>query len=128
MKVLIIDDDDLIRRIARMGLTKVGGMSVLEASSGQEGARVAADESPDCILLDMVMPDWDGEETLAALQRQPGTGEIPVIFVTAISETCDTQRLVDLGARGVIRKPFNALTLAGEVRSILGAAAGGSVE
>jgi len=71
MKILIIDDDADIRSIARLSLSRVGGMEVIEASGGAEGVRKAQDEKPDVILLDMMMPTMDGMETLAALRSQP---------------------------------------------------------
>ena len=68
MKVLIIDDDADIRSIARLSLSRLGGMDVVEAASGAEGVRKAQDEKPDAILLDMMMPAMDGAATLAALR------------------------------------------------------------
>ena len=83
MKILIIDDDADIRSIARLSLSRVGGMEVIDAGSGVEGLRKAQDEKPDVILLDMMMPTMDGLETLAALRSRPATASMPVIFLTA---------------------------------------------
>lgn len=115
MIVLLIDDEEDMRAIAGMSLTELGGMRVIEAASGAEGVRLATQEKPDLILLDLVMPELDGEATLRLLQEQPSTHDIPVVFLTGSSSDDDAQRLLTLGARGIIHKPFDPLTLAERV-------------
>lgn len=119
MKVLIIDDDADIRMIAGMSLTRLGGMEVVEAAGGAEGVRRAAEEQPDVILLDMMMPIMDGSETLAALRAQAVTATTPVIFLTAKAVLVEVARMRDLGAAGVLIKPFDPRTLAGDVRALI---------
>jgi two-component system OmpR family response regulator len=119
MKVLIIDDDADIRMIAGMSLTRLGGMEVVEAASGAEGVRRAAEERPDVILLDMMMPIMDGSQTLSALRAQPATATTPVIFLTAKAVQVEVARMRDLGAAGVLIKPFDPRTLAGDVRALI---------
>jgi DNA-binding response OmpR family regulator len=120
MKVLIIDDDADIRFIAGLSLSRVGGMEVVEASSGAEGVRLAKQELPDVILLDMMMPAMDGTETLAALRAQPATAATPVIFLTAKTIEVEVERMRALGAAGVLIKPFDPRTLAADVRALVG--------
>jgi two-component system, OmpR family, alkaline phosphatase synthesis response regulator PhoP len=120
MKVLVIDDEEDVRYVARLSLGRVGGMNVLEASSGEEGIALARAERPDCILLDMMMPGMDGAATLRALAAEDETKDIPVVFLTAKAMTAEVQRMEVLGARGVILKPFDPMTLATEIRAILG--------
>lgn len=119
MKALIIDDDADIRRIAGLSLSRLGGMEVIEASSGAEGLRKAQDERPDVILLDMMMPTMDGSETLAALRAQPATAATPVIFLTAKAVLVEVERMRALGAAGVLIKPFDPRTLAADVRALI---------
>lgn len=119
MKALIIDDDADIRFIASLSLGRVGGMDVIEASGGAEGVRKAQDEHPDVILLDMMMPAMDGSETLAALRAQPSTAAIPVIFLTAKAIGAEVDRMMGLGAAGVLIKPFDPRTLSADVRALL---------
>jgi len=119
MKVLIIDDEEDIRRIAYLSLGKVGGMDVLDADGGSEGLRKAESEKPDVILLDMMMPKMDGRATLAALRGNPSTSKIPVIFLTAKAMRSEVEQLMQIGATGVLTKPFDPMTLASQVRSIL---------
>ena len=120
MKVLIIDDEDDIRRIACLSLTRVGKMEVVEASGGPEGVRKAASERPDAILLDVMMPGLDGPATLSALRSNPATAEIPVVFLTAKAMASEIERLMGLGARGVLTKPFDPMSLPQELKTCLG--------
>ena len=119
MKVLIIDDDADIRKIAGLSLSRLGGMDVIEAAGGAEGLRKAQDERPDVILLDMMMPTMDGSETLAALRLQPATATTPVIFLTAKAVLVEVERMRALGAAGVLIKPFDPRTLPGDVKALI---------
>ena len=121
MKILVIDDDGVMRRISRLALGRVGGMEVVEASSGAEGIARAVADAPDAILLDVMMPEQDGTETLGLLKADPRTAHIPVIFLTAKAKPAEVDRLRGLGAKGVLAKPFDPMTLAANVRTILGA-------
>lgn len=120
MKVLIIDDEDDIRRIAKLSLMKVGKMEVVESSRGAEGIQIAEREQPDCILLDMMMPEMDGTSVLSALLANERTAGIPVIFLTAKAMPSEVDRLKSLGATGVLTKPFNPMNLPGEIRALIG--------
>ena len=120
MKVLIIDDEPDIRRIARLGLTRVGKMDVVEAPSGAEGVIKAKEERPDAVLLDVMMPGLDGPSTLARLREDPATAGIPVVFLTAKAIAAELDRLKALGAAGVLTKPFDPMTLARELLNALG--------
>jgi two-component system OmpR family response regulator len=111
VKVLVVDDEDDIRRIASLSLTAVGGMDVCEASSGPAAVERARLESPDVVLLDMMMPGMDGIATFQALREQPETAGTPVVFLTAKSISLEEGRVRKLGARGVLVKPFDPMTL-----------------
>jgi two-component system OmpR family response regulator len=119
MKVLIIDDEDDIRSVAALSLGILGGLEVVEADSGKDGVSKAASEQPDVILLDMMMPGMDGPTTLAALKQNHDTQAIPVIFLTARAMNNEVERLKQMGARGILTKPFDPTSLAAQVRSIL---------
>ncbi len=120
MKILIIDDENDIRRIARLALSKVGKMDVIEASNGTEGLQKAELEQPDVILLDVMMPLLDGPSTLATLQSSNVTEHIPVIFLTAKAMPSELVRLRSLGVKGVLTKPFDPMTLATQIKDLLG--------
>jgi CheY-like chemotaxis protein len=119
MRVLIIDDEDDARYIARVSLGRVGGMSVIEASNGADGIARALAEQPDFILLDLMMPGMDGAATLRALRANPATAAIPVVFLTANAVASEVEMLKRFGARGVLLKPFDPMTLAGDVRAMV---------
>lgn len=121
MKVLVIDDEEDVRLVVQLSLGRVGGMTVVEARNGAEGVQRAIAERPDFILLDMMMPGMDGAATFRALKAEPETAQIPVVFLTAKAMASEVERLKALGAKGVVLKPFNPMSLAADVRAILGA-------
>jgi CheY-like chemotaxis protein len=120
-KVLVIDDENDVRFVARISLGRIGKMTVIEASSGEEGIALARSERPDFILLDMMMPGMDGAMTFLSLREDAETASIPVVFLTAVAKSAEVQRLKDLGARGVVLKPFDPITLAADLATILDA-------
>ena len=119
MKVLIIDDDDDIRFVAAMSLRAGGGIEVIEATGGLDGVRKAREEQPDVILLDMMMPLMDGAQTITALRNQKESATTPVICLTAKTIVAELQRMKDLGAVGVLVKPFDPRTLAADVLALI---------
>ncbi len=119
MKVLVIDDEDDIRRIARVCLTRMGNMEVIDAADAAEGLRRAETERPDVVLLDVLMPGTDGPAVLQALRRREATRDIPVVFLTGRAREGDVESLKALGAAGVLPKPFDPLTLAERLRAVL---------
>jgi len=118
-KIMIVDDDDDICTVAELSARRVGNWDVVVATSGQQALAMARDERPDVILLDAMMPLLDGPTTMAKLREDPATATIPVIFLTAKVQKHEIERYLTLGAIGVIRKPFNAMTLPDEVRRMV---------
>ena len=117
--VLLVDDDDDLRLIGRMALADVGGWEAWLASSGPEAVSLAKAHVPDVILLDMMMPDMDGQAVFEQLRADDATSRIPVIFMTAKVAEHEVAEYLELGAVGVIGKPFDPLSLADQVRGIL---------
>ena len=118
--ILLIDDEDDIREVAAMSLETVAGWRVTCASSGEEGIRLAEHAAPDAILLDVMMPDQDGPQTLRRLRQNAKTKSIPVLFLTAKVQAFERQRLKDIGASGTLAKPFDPMKLADEISQTLG--------
>jgi CheY-like chemotaxis protein len=116
--VLMVDDEPHIRRVGELALRSVGRWEVRLAQSGEEALELALAERPDVILLDVMMPGMDGPMTLERLREQPETADIPVIFMTAKVQRHEVDRYLRLGARGVISKPFDPMTLPDEIRRI----------
>jgi two-component system, OmpR family, alkaline phosphatase synthesis response regulator PhoP len=119
MKILIIDDAQEMRFLAGISLSALGGMEVVTASNGREGLLMAESELPDCILLDILMPDIDGLMTLEELRANARTAPIPVIFLTGKGVDLETRTLENTSAIGIITKPFDPASLPSQVRALL---------
>lgn len=117
--ILIIDHEADTREIAQLGLELAAGWYVDTAADGPEGVEQALSRTFDAILVSATMPPLDGPATLHRLRAEPATSSVPVIFVSASNQIGDLARLRGLGARGVIRKPFDPTTLAIEIARIL---------
>lgn len=117
MRVLYVDDEPDIREIAKISLDLDEGMVVETAASGKAALAIAARWRPDVILLDVMMPDLDGPSTLAELRKLAETRSIPVIFITARTQSHEVERFRALGAAAVISKPFDPMLLAAQVRT-----------
>ena len=118
-KVLLVDDEDDIRTIGQLSLSRVGGWQTVLASSGTEAVAKAATERPDLILLDVMMPGMDGPTTFGQLRAQESTAKTPIIFMTAKIQKQEVARYLELGAVGVIGKPFDPMTLPAEIKRLL---------
>ena len=119
-RILMIDDEEGILAVVRVGLKLTAGWEVLTAVSGIDGIEKAKTELPDAILLDMMMPDMDGIETLSQLKNDPQTQGIPVILITAKVKSGTANGVSNLDLAGVLTKPFDSLTLGSNIATILG--------
>ena len=119
MKVLLIDDEPDIRKVAALSLTRVGMFDTLVASSAPQGLEMLKEQLPDVVLLDMMMPGMDGLTALEELRKIPGAQTIPVVFMTAKLQAAEVQSYRERGAAGVIYKPFDPMTLPAELKKIL---------
>jgi DNA-binding response OmpR family regulator len=117
-RVLVIDDEAPIRLLCRVNL-EAEEMVVLEAADGPSGLEKARSETPDVILLDVMMPGLDGRRVAEELLDDPRTSSIPIVFLTARAELRDRARGLDLGGVDYVTKPFNPLELAPLVRDLL---------
>jgi CheY-like chemotaxis protein len=118
--VLVVDDDELVREVAKAALEIVGGWIVRTAHSGADAHDQARLSRPDAVLLDVMMPGVDGPRTLESLRSDPATRDIPVIFLTAKMPADDGLQWRSLELTGVIPKPFDPMTLAAEMSKLLG--------
>jgi two-component system alkaline phosphatase synthesis response regulator PhoP len=117
-KVLVIDDEAPIRLLCRVNL-EAEGMDVVEAADGPTGIEKAKDETPDVVLLDVMMPGLDGWRVAEQLIEDERTNGIPIIFLTARAEFRDRAKGLDIGGVDYVTKPFNPLELAPLVRALL---------
>jgi DNA-binding response OmpR family regulator len=126
-RVLVIDDEAPIRLLCRVNL-EAEGMAVLEAADGPSGLEKARSETPDVILLDVMMPGLDGWRVAEELLDDSRTRAIPIVFLTARAELRDRARGLDLGGLDYVTKPFNPVELAPLVRELLTRVAQGERE
>jgi len=115
--ILIIDDDTL--NITALTHLLIDEFNVYVEQSGARGIKTAKEVQPHIILLDVVMPDMNGFEVLAALKKEDATKDIPVIFVTGLNNTRDEEQGLILGAVDYINKPFSAYIVKLRIRNQL---------
>jgi CheY-like chemotaxis protein len=119
-RVLIIDDEDDIRAVAALSLETIAGWEVETANCGSQGVARAIEYQPDAVLLDVMMPGMDGPTTFRELRSNPATSHIPVLLLTAKVQSNDQKRFADLGVEAILFKPFDPLTLASQISTVLG--------
>jgi two-component system OmpR family response regulator len=117
--ILLVEDNDNIRIITTIALEHGGRFDVLPAASGEEALRLAESHPVDLVLLDVMMPGMDGTETFAALRELDATRDTPIVFLTAKAQSTEVQRLLELGAKDVLTKPFDPLEIAERIAGTL---------
>ncbi len=117
-KVLVVDDDPLMRRIVTQSLDRAS-YELIEAESGPSGIQCAVEQHPDLILLDVMMPEMDGFEVIRRLRTHPITQGIPIILLTALGEMSEKVYGMQLGADDYITKPFDPRELRARVQTHL---------
>jgi CheY-like chemotaxis protein len=117
-RILYVEDEEMLRTVTNLALTRIGGFKVELCDSGTKAVEIARNFKPDLIMLDVMMPVMDGPATLRALQTDPETAGIPVIFITAKVQHREVEAFRALGVVDVIAKPFEPMGLAGQVRAI----------
>jgi CheY-like chemotaxis protein len=109
-RILIVDDEPDTVRILCLAL-QVLGHQAQGAGSGQAALQAIAEFPPDGVLLDVMMPEMDGFETLHRIRTSPAALDLPVVFVTASAEVDLEARAAAAGAQGVLRKPVDLSSL-----------------
>jgi two-component system, OmpR family, response regulator len=117
-RILLVEDEVDIQAVARLALEAVGGFTVAICGSGSEAIQTAPAFAPDLILLDVMMPGIDGPGTLKALREIPAVADTPIIFMTAKVQPNEKAHYKELGALGLVAKPFDPMTLSTTIRSI----------
>jgi two-component system OmpR family response regulator len=124
LKLLYVEDEPDLRELVEFALALDPEIDLRTAASGKDGLRQLVDSPADAVLLDVMMPEMDGPSVLAAMSEDPNLRGIPAVFVTARALPDEIARLMALGAAGVVTKPFDAATLARDIRALLGRAHG----
>jgi two-component system alkaline phosphatase synthesis response regulator PhoP len=117
VRVLVIDDERAIVDVVRT-ILEWNGYEVLSADDGSRGFAAAQRQSPDAIILDLMMPVMDGFAVLEALRDHERTAGVPVLVLTAVKNEEVEVRCAELGADGYLRKPFEPDELLAAVRAI----------
>lgn len=118
--VLIIDDDIWMQRILAKSLQSYGFKNVVFANNGYDGIALAVEKRPDLIILDILMPELSGLQTLRILKTIRVTKSIPVVVVSALSDTENLGIAVRNGSAGFISKPFTRATIYDKLIEVFG--------
>ncbi len=117
-RVLVVDDDATVGRVIRLNLA-AEGYEVRVATSGPEALELVSSTQPDCILLDVMMPEMDGLEVCRRLKTSQETVHIPVIMLTAKAQVDDKLAAFNLGADDYISKPFDVYELSARLKAVM---------
>ena len=117
-KILIVDDEEHIVELIRYNL-EASGYTTVEAYNGLDGLKLAKEENPALVLLDLMLPGLDGLEVCKRLRADDKLKNIPIIMLTAKSEEIDKVLGLELGADDYITKPFSVRELSARVKALL---------
>jgi len=120
-KILIVDDQAKIRELVHVTV-RIGNYEIFEASSGDEALKLAYEQQPDLIFLDVMMPNssLDGFDVCEILKKDERTKEAHILMLTALDGDEDLDKGYNVGANGYFTKPFSPLELMNKVEEILG--------
>ena len=118
-RILVVEDNPLNLKLVRDVLS-FAGYDVVGAQSGEEGLRVAQQDPPDLVLMDLQLPGIDGTETLRRLRQGPLGPDVPVVAVTAFAIAEDKERAYRAGFDGYVEKPISVRALPGQIEAFLG--------
>ncbi|HRS01466.1 MAG TPA: response regulator [Bacteroidota bacterium] len=118
--VLVVDDDIWMQRILAKSVQSYGFQNVLFANNGFDGIAIAVEKHPDLIILDILMPELSGIQTLRILKTIKITKNIPVLVVSALSDTENLALAVRNGSSGFISKPFTRATIYDKLIDVFG--------
>lgn len=117
-KILYVDDDQVMQMLVKLTLEMDGKAEVITCPDGIEFLLDTFHERPDVIILDVMMELMSGPEIMREIKLNESLQNIPVIFLTSRAELEDVKKYMELGAAGVIAKPFDVSTLADQVHEL----------
>jgi two-component system, cell cycle response regulator DivK len=117
-RVLVVEDNPLNLKLIR-DVLQISGYDVVEARSGEEGLRVAQQNPPDLVLMDLQLPGIDGTETLRRLRQGTLGPDVPVVAVTALAMAEDKEAAARAGFDGYLEKPISVRALPGQIEAFL---------
>ena len=113
--ILVVDDDPSIREVVRFALEKAG-FSTIEASDGKQALEEFAEHAPQLIVLDILMPEFDGTEVCRRIRR---TSDVPIIFLSSRDDEIDRVLGLELGGGDYVTKPFSPRELVARVKAVM---------
>lgn len=119
--VLLVDDDEDMMRLLEVTLQNAERYTLLTAREGEEALRLVRQTRPQVVFLDVMMPRMDGFEVCRILKEDPGTRDVKVILLTALTQERDRVKAQEVGADGYLTKPFSPTQLIDTVDHLLGA-------
>ena len=119
--ILVVEDNDKNRKLAR-DVLQVKGYRVIEANSAEIGLKLAAEQRPDLVLMDIHLPGMSGLQALAQMREAPDTREIPVVAFTASVMAQDQREITSAGFDGFVSKPISLKEFLATIAAILGKA------
>ncbi|MBB5167260.1 response regulator [Mycobacterium sp. AZCC_0083] len=117
-RILVVEDNPLNLKLVR-DVLQFAGYDVSEAQSGEEGLRVAQQDPPDLVLMDLQLPGIDGTETLRRMREGSLGRDVPVVAVTAFAMAEDRERASLAGFDGFVEKPISVRELPGQVEAFI---------
>ncbi len=117
-RILAVDDDPMNRDMISRRLEKLG-YDITDAGTGREALQKLKDGNFDLVLLDILMPDLDGFQTLEFIKADPRLRHVPVIMLTALDDVASTVRCIEAGAEDYVPKPFNPTVLRARITASL---------
>lgn len=117
-RILVVEDNALNMKLVR-DVLQHAGFTVVTATTGEEGVRLARESSPDLVLMDLQLPGIDGHEALRRLRAGGSEAATPVVAVTAFAMHEDRARAIEAGFDGYLEKPISVRSLPDQVRSFL---------
>jgi two-component system, cell cycle response regulator DivK len=117
-RILVVEDNPKNLKLVRDVLTHFG-FEVIEATTGEDGVRLAGQIGPDLVMMDLQLPDIDGAEALRRLRAAEGTRGVPVVAVTAFAMDDDRERALASGFDGYVEKPISVRALPQQVEDFL---------
>ena len=118
-KILFIEDEESLQR-AMGSMLEQKKMQILKALNGEDGLNIAKKETPDLILLDLILPKKNGFEGLGELKKDPGTKDIPIIVLTNLEGSTDIERALALGATTyLVKANYTLEDIMAKIESVL---------
>jgi two-component system cell cycle response regulator DivK len=117
--ILIVEDNEKNMKLAR-DILRAKGYATLEAINGLDGVKLALEQVPDLVLMDIQLPDINGIDAFARIRGNAATAKVPVVAFTASVTTNDRSRIGDAGFDGFLGKPINLKEFLETVRRVLG--------